>query len=252
MAARFGIGVGMFGVIIFIPLFFQFVLGQSATNSGIILMPMMLGMVVASTLSGQVVSRLGGHYRIPAVLGLAIMSVGMYLMSRMTPDTTYSRALVNTAVTGLGMGMALPQFVIAVQNAVPYPVMGIATSSVQFFQSIGQAVGLAVFGSIMVSRFSSNVMGDEAITQLGIPHELLSEITSNPLALMNDETLARLKATLGSDLSRRLLELFGVDMAPAITGVFVIGTVVVVIAFVVTLFLKEVPLRRSHGPAHVE
>jgi hypothetical protein len=152
----------------------------------------------------------------------------------------------------LGMGIAMPLFVIAVQNAVPYRIMGVATSSVQFFQSIGQAVGLAIFGSIMVSRFSSNVMGDEAITRLGIPHEVLSGITSNPLALMNAETLARLQATLGSDLSGRLLELFGVDMAPAITGVFVIGTVVIAVALVVTLFLKEVPLRKSHEPTFSE
>jgi EmrB/QacA subfamily drug resistance transporter len=251
MAARFGIGVGMFGVIIFIPLFFQFVLGQSATNSGIILMPMMLGMVVASTLSGQIVSRFGGHYRIPAILGLAIMSVGMYLMSRMTPDTTYSRALFNTAVTGLGMGMALPQFVIAVQNAVPYPIMGVATSSVQFFQSIGQAVGLAVFGSIMANRFASNVMGNDFIAGLHLPREALSGLTANPEALMDPSALSGFQALPGFD-AEQFLHAIKVCLTGAITDVFFIGTIVVALAFVVTLFLKEVPLRRSHSPAHVE
>jgi predicted MFS family arabinose efflux permease len=252
MAARFGIGMGMFGVIIFIPLFFQFVMGQSATNSGIILMPMMLGMVLASTLSGQIVSRFGGHYRILAIIGLAVTSVGMYLMSRVTPDTTYARALVNTAVTGVGMGMSLPLFVIAVQNAVPYRIMGIATSSVQFFQSIGQAVGLAVFGSIMANRFASNVIGNDFIAGLHLPQEELSSLTSNPEALMDDRALAGFQAQFGPEIAERFVQAIKECLTLAITDVFFIGAAVVAVAFVVTLFLKEVPLRRSHGPAHVE
>jgi predicted MFS family arabinose efflux permease len=251
MAARFGIGMGMFGVIIFIPLFFQFVLGQSATNSGVILMPMMLGMVVASTLSGQVVSRFGGHYRIQAVIGLAIMAVGMYLMSLMTPETTYTRALLNTAVTGVGMGMALPLFVIAVQNAVPYRIMGIATSSVQFFQSIGQAVGLAVFGSIMANRFASNVMGNEFIVGLHLPEDSLSALTKNPEALMDPSALSGFQALPGFD-AEQFLHAIKECLTVGITDVFLIGAIVIAMAFAVTLFLKEVPLRRSHGPAHLE
>jgi len=252
MTARFGIGMGMFGVIIFVPLFFQFVLGQSATNSGIILMPMMLGMVVASTLSGQIVSRFGGHYRILAITGLAITSVGMYLMSRMTPDTTYGRALLNTAVTGVGMGMSLPLFIIAVQNAVPYRIMGVATSSVQFFQSIGQAVGLAVFGSIMANRFASNVMGNDFIAGLHLPQESLSKLTANPEALMDPRALADLQTQFGPQIAGQFLQAIKECLTLAITDVFFIGTMVIAAAFVVTLFLKEVPLRRSHGPAHVE
>ena len=252
MAARFGIGMGMFGVIIFVPLFFQFVLGQSATNSGIILMPMMLGMVVASTLSGQIVSRFGGHYRVLAITGLAITSVGMYLMSRMTPDTTYGRALLNTAVTGVGMGMSLPLFIIAVQNAVPYRIMGVATSSVQFFQSIGQAVGLAVFGSIMANRFASNVTGNDFIAGLQLPQESLSKLTANPEALMDPRALADLQTQFGPQIAGQFLQAIKECLTLAITDVFFIGAVVVAAAFVVTLFLKEVPLRRSHGPAHVE
>ncbi len=252
VVARFCIGVGMFGIIIFIPLFFQGVLGRSATYSGTLLMPMMLGMVVSSTLSGQVLSRFGGHYRIQAIIGLAIMATGMFLLSRMTPNTSHGTAVLDIVMTGVGMGIALPLFVIAVQNAVPYRVMGIATSSLQFFQSIGQAVGLAIFGSIMASRFSSNVMGNESITALGIPNEVVSQITSNPEALMSSEAKVNLQGMLGSDVARRFLELVGADLATAITYVFTIGAAVIVVAFVATLFLKEHPLKRSHGPAHVE
>ncbi len=180
------------------------------------------------------------------------MATGLFLLSRMTPDTSHGMAVLDIVVTGVGMGIAMPLFVIAVQNDVPYRIMGVATSSVQFFQSIGQAVGLAVFGSIMASRFTANVMGNEAIGQLGLPHELLSQITSNPEALMSSEALADLQATLGTDLTGRFLELVGADLATAITYVFTIGAAVIVVAFVATLFLKEVPLKRSHVPAHVE
>ena len=256
--ARFCLGVGMFGVIIFIPLFFQFVLGQSATNSGIVLMPTMLGMVIGSTLSGQAVSRLGGHYRIQAVIGLAILAVGMYMMSRMTPETTYSRAVVNTAVTGVGLGIAMPLFVIAVQNAVPYRIMGVATSSIQFFQSIGQAVGLAVFGSIMANRFASNVTGNEFVLSLHLPENTLSALAKNPEALVDKGAMEQLQTMFsqfgenGPALAQQFTVVLKSALATAITDVFVIGTVVIVVALIVTLFLKEVPLRRSHEPTSAE
>jgi len=252
VVVRFCIGMGMFGIILFVPLFFQGVLGRSATYSGTLLMPQMLAMVAASTLSGQAVSRLGGHYRIQAIIGLAIMATGLFLLSRMTPDTSHGMAVLDIVVTGVGMGIAMPLFVIAVQNDVPYRIMGVATSSVQFFQSIGQAVGLAVFGSIMASRFTANVMGNEAIGQLGLPHELLSRITSNPEALMSESARAELRATLGPELAEQFLGLVKGDLSTAITYVFTIGAAVIVVAFVATLFLKEHPLKRSHGPAHVE
>ena len=258
LAARFGLGVGMFGVIIFIPLFFQFVLGQSATNSGIVLMPMMLGMVVGSTLSGQAVSRLGGHYRTQALIGLAILAAGMYLMSRMTPDTTYLRAAINTGVTGFGMGIAMPLFVIAVQNAVPYSIMGVATSSIQFFQSIGQVIGLAVFGSVMADRFASNLTGNDFVVSLPLPSETFSALVNNVEALGDKRAMEQLQAVFsqlgdeGPGLLERFMTVLREALASAITDVFVIALAVIVVAWVVTLFLKEVPLRRSHGPASVE
>ena len=256
--ARFGIGMGLFGVIIFIPLFFQFVLGQSATNSGIVLMPMMLGMVLGSTLSGQAVSRLGGHYRTQALIGLGILAVGMYLMSRMSPDTTYLRAAINTGVSGFGMGIAMPLFVIAVQNAVPYSIMGVATSSIQFFQSIGQVIGLAVFGSIMADRFASNLSGNEFVVGLHLPPETLSALVNNAEALVDESSLAQIGEVFsrfgdqGPDLLQQFVIVLKGVLASAITDVFVIALAVIVVAWVVTLFLKEVPLRRSHGPATAE
>jgi EmrB/QacA subfamily drug resistance transporter len=249
---RFCIGMGMFGVILFVPLFFQAVLGRSATYSGTLLMPQMLAMVVASTLSGQAVARLGGHYRIQAIIGLAIMAAGMFLLSFMDSGTSHAQAILAIVVTGIGMGIAMPLFVIAVQNDVPYRVMGVATSSTQFFQSIGQAVGLAVFGSMVASRFTANVMGNEAITQLGLPPELVTQMTSNPEALMSEQARVILESTVGSDLAGRFLVLVKDDLSVAITSVFAIGAFVIVVAFVTTWFLKQHPLKRSHVPASPE
>jgi hypothetical protein len=109
---------GMFGSVIFVPLFFQGVLGLSATISGSFLTPMLLGMVMGSIISGQVLSRAGGHYRLQGAVGIAIMALGMALLSRMSVETSYARAVVNITLTGFGLGITMPLYIIAVQNAV--------------------------------------------------------------------------------------------------------------------------------------
>ena len=246
--ASFCIGMGLFGTIFLVPLFFQGVLGQSATNSGIILMPMMLGWVVASTISGQALSRLGGHYRVQALVGLAVMAAGMFLLSRMTADSSRGQAVFDIVVMGLGLGIALPLLVIAVQNAVPYRIMGAATASVQFFRSIGQTVGLAIFGSIMVSHYASNVV---QMSPNWVPSDTLSQLAHNPKVLIVRDAAIQLQDVLGPQgvTATMVDELFHVlreSLAMSISDVFVIGTAALAVAFAVTLFLKEVPLRRSH------
>jgi predicted MFS family arabinose efflux permease len=121
-------GMGMFGGIIFVPLFFQGVLGVTATTSGSFLTPMMLGVIVGSFISGQLLSRAGGHYRIQGAVGIAIMGAGLALLSRMTAETGYPQAVLNIVITGFGLGITMPLYTIAVQNAVPYNLLGAATS----------------------------------------------------------------------------------------------------------------------------
>jgi len=108
--------IGMFGTIIFVPLFFQGVLALSATASGSFLTPMLLGMVVGSISSGQVLSRTGGHYRIQGAIGIAIMLTGMILLSMMNIKTSYGSAILNMVITGFGLGITMPLYNIAVQN----------------------------------------------------------------------------------------------------------------------------------------
>ena len=147
LIAVFGTGFGMFGGIVFIPLYFQGVLGASATSSGSFLTPMMLGVVVGAAITGQVISRFGGHYRILGLTGLTVMTLGLALVSRMSIETSFASAVANIVVMGFGLGVTFPTFTIAVQNAVPHSLLGVTTSAVQFYRSLGGALSLAVLGA---------------------------------------------------------------------------------------------------------
>ncbi len=260
LVAVFLTGFAMFGSIIFIPLFFQGVLGASATSSGSFLTPMMLGMVVAAGLSGQALSRLGGHYRTQGLIGIAIMGVGMVLISRMTADTSFGQAVASIVVTGLGLGITFPSFTIAVQNAVPPNLLGAATSATQFYRSVGGALGLAVLGSYMANRFATSLDDSlpPAIRQ-ALPEGQLAEMSNNPQALVNPEALDQLQAGFasrgpqGAEMVTQLITALRETLASAIGDVFVVVTAALAIAFVVTIFLREVPLRtRRPGARRAE
>ena len=242
-------GFSMFGAIIFIPLFFQGVLGTSATSSGSFLTPMMLGAVVASVISGQALSRLGGHYRLQAMLGIAVTGLGIWLMSQMTPATSQGEAVVNIVIMGLGLGVTLPLYTLAVQNTVPPAMLGAATSSVQFFRSIGGVLGLAVLGSVLTNRFSSGLLNSvPSEVREAMPGGQLAELARNPQALLNPENRQALEASLSgpdSGLALQLVALLRDALSNAISNIFLIGLLLLVIAAVATLFMGKVVL---HGP----
>ncbi|MCZ7661704.1 MAG: MFS transporter [Thermoleophilia bacterium] len=193
MAAVFLSAVGMFSTIMFIPLFVQAVIGTSATDSGYILTPLMLSLIVGSVVGGQLVSR-WGRYRTLALIGLSIMTLGMLLLSRMGLGTTNGVAVRNMIVTGLGLGITMPLYVIIVQNAFPHSRMGVVTSSVQFFRSIGGTVGVAIMGSLMAQSFSHRLVdGLPASVKQALSPEALAGL-GNPQALLNPETKAAIAA----------------------------------------------------------
>ena len=256
LVAVFLTGFAMFGSIIFIPLFFQGVLGASATSSGSFLTPMMLGMVVAAGLSGQALSRLGGHYRIQGLVGVVVMGVGVVLISRMTADTSFGQAVMSIVITGIGLGITFPSFTIAVQNAVPPNLLGAATSATQFYRSVGGALGLAVLGSYMANRFATGL--EDALPppiRQALPEGQLAEMSNNPQALVNPEALDQLQAGFadrgpqGAEMVTQLLTALRETLASAIGDVFLLVTGALAIAFVVTIFLKEVPLRTQRPGA---
>jgi hypothetical protein len=214
---------------------------------------MMLGMVAGSIVSGQLLSRAGGHYRIQGVVGLAIMALGMLLLSRMSAETSNARAVTNIVITGFGLGITMPLYVVAVQNAIPYSVLGAATSSAAFFRSIGGAFGLTIFGSVMNNRFASEFMGGLP-TQVKaiIPPKQLDLLVHNPQALFNTNATDQLKSFFeqlgpqGAALFDQVIHTLKSALNSGITEVFFIALIVVAIAWVANLFLKEIPLRKQY------
>ncbi len=246
-------GLGMFGSLIFLPLFFQGVLGVTATVSGSFMIPMNLALIAGSFVSGQLLSRAGGHYRIQGTAGIVIMGVGMWLLARMNTATEYWAAVAYTVLTGFGLGITMPLYTIAVQNAVPYSVLGVATSSTMFFRFIGGSVGLALLGSVMSSRFASELTARLPSGIAGmIPPQAISSLANNPQALVSPEAQVRLQdmfsrmGSAGSALYEQTFQALRESLSSAISEAFLVAVVVMVIAFVVNFFLKEIPLRKQH------
>jgi len=252
-------GFAMFGAIFFVPLLFQGVLGASATASGSFLTPMMLGIVAGAAISGQILARTGGHYRLQGIVGVSIMAIGMFFLSRVSGTTTHAYALSSAVVMGFGLGTSFPLYTIAIQNGVPQQYLGIATSSAQFFRSVGGAIGLALFGSFMVRQFKDGMQENlppEAFQV--VPPQLFEQITSNPNALINSSASESLKDAFaasgesGVTLGNSVFEAIRESLASAIGDVFFLAFIFVVIAVIATVFIREVPLRKRGGPPDVK
>ncbi len=248
------LGVSMFAGSVFMPLYFQGALGESATNSGSFLTPMMLGTVVGATLVGQLMSRTGGHYRLLGMASVALMAGGLYMMTRIDIDTARGVVIGSMVLMGFGMGGTFPAYNIAIQNAVAYRNLGVATSAAQFVRSIGAAVGLAVLGSLLTTRFASGV--DSAVSEEGlakVPTGILDDLKSNPDALVNEEQIAELTSRLAevgpeaASVTQPLLAGMREALASSISEVFLAALIVAVVALVVTAFLKEIPLKSGKG-----
>ncbi len=251
--ATFLTGMAMFGAILFIPLFVQGVSGSSATNSGLVLTPMMLGAVVSSTISGQILSR-WSHYRYLALAGMGLMTTGISLMVMLDRGTSNAEVARNMVIIGLGLGVSFPVFTIVVQNAFPYGLMGLVTASIQFFRSIGGALGVAIMGALLASRLSGNLLSnlsDEAREALG--PQRLAEI-QEPNALINPQALEGLKSHFadmgeeGAALLESVLIAMQDALADSLQNVFILAAILAGLAIIVVAFLKEIPLRKAHHP----
>jgi EmrB/QacA subfamily drug resistance transporter len=163
VAALFPLGAAMFGTIMYVPLFVQGVLGESATSSGAVLTPLMLGIVTASVLAGQIVSRTG-HYRPVLLAGPPLMATGFLLLMDLGPASSAATVTRDVVIVGFGIGLMMQTFVVAVQNAAPRRMIGIATASTQFFRSIGATVGVTAMGAIVTARLGGGPPTPERLT----------------------------------------------------------------------------------------
>jgi EmrB/QacA subfamily drug resistance transporter len=156
VATSFAVGVGMFGAIMFVPLFVQGVLGESATNAGLVLTPLMLALVAASVGSGQVITRTG-HYRWAIVSGPILMASGFALLGALDAGSSQGDATVAMILLGLGLGLLIQNLVLVIQNTVPSRELGAATSAGQFFRTTGGTIGVTVMGAVMTAGLPAGV-----------------------------------------------------------------------------------------------
>lgn len=226
-SVSFIIGVAMFGAISFLPLFLQVVNGASATNSGLLLLPLMLGMLTASMASGQVITRTG-RYKVFPITGCGIAAGSLYLLSTMGTGTSQTTVTVYMVLLGVGMGLTMQTVVLAVQNVVKLTELGVATSSVSFFRSMGGAIGVALFGAVF-----NNLLADRIGTTVAVGEG----------STFTPETIQQLPV----DARTTYIDGF----ADALTTVFLYSVPLVVAAFALTWFLREVPLRSAvHAVDH--
>jgi EmrB/QacA subfamily drug resistance transporter len=243
-------GMAMFGSIVYIPLFVQGVIGSSATNSGLVTMPMMLSLSVTAAIAGQILGR-WGHYRIIGLMGLAVMAGGMFLMSRMDVSSTNAIATRNMIVVGMGLGATMPIFVLVVQNALPYQMLGVSTASIQFFRSVGGTMGVAIMGSMVNRGFSSELTAQTpSQVRESAPPALLEQL-QNPQSLLNDDLLTGLREAftglggLGPAMFEQVMTVTRTALGNAIADAFLLGMGITLVALVVAFFLREVPLAKT-------
>jgi EmrB/QacA subfamily drug resistance transporter len=222
-AIGFIVGLALFGAITFLPLYLQIVKGQSPTTSGLQLTPMMAGLLVTSIVSGNLISRFG-RYRPFPIVGTAVMTAALALLATLEVQTPIWRISLYMVVLGLGLGMVMQVLVLAVQNAVAYEQLGVATSGSTLFRQIGGSIGVALFGAIFANQLQS---------------ELAARL---PAA-------ATVPSVVSPSLVDRLppvVHAIYVDaFAAALTPVFVVAAAAGALAFALTWLLKEIPLRKT-------
>jgi len=239
---------GMFGTIIFVPLIFQGVLGISATNSGTFITPMMFGLIGASILTGQLMTRIK-HYRYIGTVGTAIMIVGLYLLSTVTRHSSVVQVVASLFIVGSGLGITFPLYLNAVQSAVERRYLGVVTSNMQFFRNLGGTVATAILGSILANRLPINIK--DQISALNLPAAALARVSiggGNPRQIFDPVALAakRHAAEAGGPAAVALFDkLIGAvreGLAVTLHEMFIIGMIAIAIAMVVTVFMTEIPL----------
>jgi EmrB/QacA subfamily drug resistance transporter len=224
-------GFAMFGALSYLPLFLQVVHGVSPTISGVYLLPMVLGLLITSIGSGQLIARTG-RYKVFPIVGTACMAVALYLLSTLDQTTPTWQMNVYFFILGFGLGLVLQVLVIAVQNTASYRDLGAATSGVTFFRSIGGSFGVSVFGAIFANQLASQLT--DALRGKSLPRGFsATSVQSNTAALK----------ALPADLREAILHAYSLALHP----VFLTAVPIAGVAFVLSWFLREVPLRTSAG-----
>lgn len=246
----FLMGLGMFGAIMFLPLFLQGVIGVSATSSGSTMIPMMLAMVFSSIIGGQIITRVS--FRSLFASGMSLMAIGFYYLTTMNVNTPISTAILFVIILGLGIGLIMPTVTIAVQSAFPKSQRGVATSATQFFRSIGGALGMSTLG-VILNHHSISLMQQEFFPKI----KSISETNSSPVAkiietahtdpqslynmLLSPEALSKIPVNIQKIVLPPLKE----TLADSLHIVFFIAMWVALLGVVVSLFLGSKKIEKK-------
>jgi len=225
-AVGFIVGLALFGAITYLPLYLQDVKGHTPTISGLLLLPLVIGLLIASVGSGQLITRFGRYKPFP-IAGTAIMVVGLLLLSRLQVDTPPVVTGAYMLVLGFGLGNVIQVLVLAAQNSVDYKYLGVASSGSTLFRQIGGSIGVSVFGAV----FANQLRNDLARTLPPGAHV--------PASAANPAVVKQLPAALRDP--------FGVAITDALTTVFLVATGIAFVGFVLTWLLPEVPLKTTAG-----
>ena len=231
------IGAGLFGAIIMLPLYLQIVKVNTATTAGLKLIPLMLGIVTASIFSGKRITTTGKYKKFP-VVGTAIMTVGILLMTTLTRSTPYWQLSIYAIIVGAGLGLSMQTIVIALQNSVDYRDMGVATSANTFFRSLGSVFGSAIFGAVLNNRLAHYMKNGftelakkdpSAVVGVNLSPKGVTSIISNP------QNFAPIVHNTALDAYVNAFHIVFYAAAP-----------ITALGFIIALSLRELPLRTSH------
>ncbi len=251
---------GFFGAIIFVPRWFQVVYGSSATESGYQMFPLLIGLLGSSIASGYLISRTG-RYKWLVVVALAVMSVGLLLMTNLRAETDFWVLALWMFISGVGLGPTMAAFTIVVQNAVPFQQLGVATSDLTFFRQVGGTVGLAFAGTLFGNALTAEV--PKQLTAAGVPQQLVAQLGSGRVSNSDIGSVGNLGAQILANtppqfkpvvepLIPNIVAGFHEAFSLAIGSALWLGVGAAIISVVVVFFgLPELPLRRHFGAAAV-
>ncbi|WP_067068635.1 MDR family MFS transporter [Carbonactinospora thermoautotrophica] len=225
-ATGFVVGLAMFGALIFIPMYLQVVKGATPTDSGLLMLPMVLGILTTSIASGQLITRIG-RYKVFPIIGTALVTVSMLLFTRLEVSTPYWESSLYMFLTGAGLGLVMQVLVVAAQNAADPRDMGTVTSATTFFRSMGGTFGTALFGAVLTSRLPHYLPA-------GAPPEVAEHVSGSPEMIRQ--------------LPPQIRDITTGAFVHALQDVFLVAAPITLAAFVLAWTIKELPLR-GHGPA---
>ena len=248
----FLVAVGMFGAIVYVPLVYQGVLGIPATNSGLLITPMMVGLVLGSVAAGQLMLRVK-RYRYLGTVATALLVLGTYLMSQITTDTQQLEVVRDLVIVGLGVGITFPLYLNAVQSAVEPRFIGVVTSQIQFFRNVGATIGTAVLGSFLSQRLPVNITA--RIDALNLPAQAKSFAptgSGNIQTLFDPAALSAARANVPAAFQPVFDAVIGAiraGLAVTLHDLFLAASAAALLALVASVFLDDVPIRRTQRSA---